>query len=64
MILSTHVHDKKGGGEPEITAFVREGLEKAFGALTIQETNFIHGGIQCEQSELGIKIHRQQYVKQ
>ena len=64
MILSTHVDDKKGGGDKATTAFVRAGLEKAFGALTVQEHNFIHCGIQHEQNEHGIKIHQQHYVKQ
>ena len=41
LILSTHVDDKKGGGIPEVRKRVQEGLEKAFGALTVQETNFL-----------------------
>ena len=64
LILSTHVDDKKGGGNEDMKAFVRSGLEKAFGTLTVQESSFIHCGIMHEQTPTGIKMHQQHYVKQ
>ena len=64
MILSTHVDDKKGGGRDDVCARVKAGLEKAFGALTVQESNFVHCGIKHEQTEFGIKMHQQDYVQQ
>ena len=45
-------------------AHVRAGLEKAFGALTVQESSFIHCGITHEQTPEGIKMHQQHYVQQ
>ena len=64
LILSTHVDDKKGGGTEAMKAYVRAGLEKAFGSLTVQESSFIHCGIMHEQTSDGIKMHQQHYVKQ
>ena len=56
--------DKKGGGNPAMKDYVKAGLEKAFGALTVQESSFIHCGIMHEQTSDGIKMHQQHYVKQ
>jgi hypothetical protein len=64
LILSTHVDDKKGAGEPALKSVLKQGLEKLFGTIKEQTGCFEHCGIMHEQTETGIKMHQSHYVKQ
>jgi hypothetical protein len=66
LLLSTHVDDLKGTGEPETTEKVLKFLEKEFGTLKTQYDNFTHCGIAHEtDEETGhIIMHQHEYAKQ
>jgi len=62
-ILSTHVDDLKGGGDKDCITHIRQGLEKAFGALTEKIGTFMHCGVQHEQQPDGsVLVDQLHYV--
>ena len=66
MILSTHVDDMKGAGQPEYKKRLLLALEKKFGQLKLKEANFECVGVMHESSADGHDVwtHQQHYVGQ
>ena len=66
MVLSSHVDDLKGGGEPSCCERVMKILEEAFGKMKMQYGTFECIGIMHEQDPKTKQIwtHQQHYVKQ
>ena len=56
MILSTHVDDMKGAGQPEYKKRLLHALEKKFGQLKLKEANFECVGVMHESSADGSNV--------
>ena len=66
MILSTHVDDMKGAGQPEYKKRLLSALTKKFGTLKLKDANFECVGVMHESSADGSEVwtHQQHYVGQ
>ena len=66
MILSTHVDDMKGAGQPEYKKRLLSALTKKFGTLKLKDANFECVGVMHESTADGSEVwtHQQHYVGQ
>ena len=64
LILSTHVDDLKGAATKEIADKLLKHIESKVGKCTQEYRNFVHTGIEHEQSDEGIYCHQAKYVEQ
>ena len=64
-IISTHVDDLKGGGDPATMSHIKNGLTSAFGALAEKLGTFLHCGVQHEQTAEGdVYMDQAHYILQ
>ena len=66
IILSTHVDDMKGAGQPEYKKRLLSALTKKFGTLKLKDANFECVGVMHESTADGSEVwtHQQHYVGQ
>ena len=64
-VISCHVDDFKGGGEPELIKKILETISKEFGELKVQWKDFTHCGVRHHQDGTGaIYLDQNEYIKQ
>ena len=64
LILSTHIDDLKGAGEPVVARDLYEALTKEFQKITKNETKFEHCGIMhCQNEDGSVTMTQDHYIK-